>query len=246
VLTELPEKTLIDVSLQLSGAQRRAYVRAEQEGVFRLRELGETIRITHVLELIPRLKQICNFCPETGESVKLADLLERMETLASAGHRALAFFSQYADDRFGARRIASELRQFSPLAFTGALNAEERDLLLSRFRTETRHSALVLSLKAGGQGLNLQQASYVFHYDRWWNPAWERQAEDRAHRLGQSLPVTVYRYLCEDTIEQRIEEILRNKQWLFDTVVDTVSLELPRVLTRAEIFGLFGLSPPLA
>jgi SNF2 family DNA or RNA helicase len=240
VLSDLPDKTVIDVPVQLTGAQRRAYLRAEHEGVFRLRELGETLRITHVLELITRLKQICNFCPECGESAKLLDLSERMETLVAEGHRALVF-SQYADDRFGARRIAAEIQSFSPLIYTGALDVQERHDLLARFRRNPRHSALVLSLKAGGQGLNLQEASYVFHFDRWWNPAWERQAEDRAHRLGQRLPVTVYRYLCEDTIEQRIDDILRAKQTLFDTLVDGVSLDLPRLLTRAEMFGLFGL-----
>ncbi len=244
VLRELPEKTVIDVPVQLTGAQRQSYLGAEREGVFRLRELGETLRITHVLELITRLKQICNFCPETGESAKLLDLSERLETLVAEGHRALVF-SQYADDRFGALRIAAEIPSFSPLTYTGALGADERRSTLARFRREPQHSALVLSLKAGGLGLNLQDASYVFHFDRWWNPAWERQAEDRVHRLGQRLPVTVYRYLSEGTIEQRIDEILRMKQTLFNTLVDGVSLDLPRLLTREEIFGLFGLAPRL-
>ncbi|MQA89169.1 MAG: ATP-dependent helicase [Gemmatimonas sp.] len=243
VLRDLPAKSLIDVTLQLTSAQRETYLQAEREGVFRLHQLGATIRITHVLELITRLKQICNFCPQTGESAKISDLTERLATLVAEGHRALVF-SQYADERFGAARVASEIRDFSPLAYTGALSTQERDDLVTRFRREPRHSALVLSLRAGGQGLNLQEASYVFHFDRWWNPAWERQAEDRTHRLGQRLPVTVYRYLCEDTIEERIDEILRSKQALFDTVVDDVSLDLPRLLTQAEIFGLFGLRVP--
>jgi SNF2 family DNA or RNA helicase len=102
-------------------------------------------------------------------------------------------------------------------------------------------AALVLSLKAGGQGLNLQEASCVFHFDRWWNPAWERQAEDRVHRPGQTLPVTVYRYVCENTIEERIDVVLRDKQPRFDRVVDTVSLDLPNLLSRKELLGLFGL-----
>jgi SNF2 family DNA or RNA helicase len=199
-----------------------------------------TIPITHVLELILRLKQICNFCPASGESAKLDDLAERIETLSAEGHKAL-IFSQFADDRFGASRIAGELAATAPLTYTGDLDAATRTAVLDRFRSSREHTALVLSLKAGGQGLNLQEASYVFHYDRWWNPAWERQAEDRVHRPGQTLPVTVYRYICEETIEQRIDEILLQKQALFDTVVDAVSLDLPAPLSRDDIFGLLGL-----
>jgi len=99
----------------------------------------------------------------------------------------------------------------------------------------------VLSLRAGGQGLNLIDASYVFHFDRWWNPAVERQAEDRSHRMGQTLPVTVYAYRCLDTIEDRIDAILRAKQALFDELVDGVSLDLTRLMTRDELLGLFSL-----
>lgn len=106
------------------------------------------------------------------------------------------------------------------------------------------HATLVLSLRAGGQGLNLQDASYVAHVDRWWNPAVERQAEDRAHRLGQRYPVTVYDYVCADTIEERIEEILERKQGLFDRVIDDVSADVRTLLTAEELFGAVGLSPP--
>src|SRR3970040_427932 len=102
---------------------------------------------------------------------------------------------------------------------------------------------LVLSLRAGGQGRNLQEASYVFHFDRWWNPAVENQAEDRSHRLGQTSPVTVYKYVCENTIEERIDGVLRDKQALFDQLVDDVSIDLKKHLSADELFGLFGLEP---
>lgn len=81
----------------------------------------------------------------------------------------------------------------------------------------------------------------MFHFDRRSNHAVEHQAEDRAHRVGQALPVHIYRYTCERTIEERIEEILRDKQMLFDEYVDDVTLDLSRALTREELFGLFGL-----
>ena len=85
--------------------------------------------------------------------------------------------------------------------------------------SDASRKVLVLSLRAGGQGLNLQDASYVFHFDRWWNPAVEHQAEDRTHRLGQISPVHVYKYTSENTIEERIEQILHKKQLLFDELV---------------------------
>ena len=93
-------------------------------------------------------------------------------------------------------------------------------------------------------GLNLQDASYVFHFDRWWNPSVERQAEDRSHRLGQAYPVNVYTYTCEQTIEERIEAVLLRKRRLFQDVVDEVTLDLEDVLTSAELLSLFDLSVP--
>ena len=104
--------------------------------------------------------------------------------------------------------------------------------------------ALILSLRAGGVGLNLQSASYVFHLDRWWNPAIEDQAESRAHRLGQPYPVTAFRYVCANTIEERIEAILRDKRQIFKEVVEDVTLDLKSTLTAEEVFGLFGLRVP--
>ncbi|MFA4835225.1 MAG: C-terminal helicase domain-containing protein [Dehalococcoidia bacterium] len=112
------------------------------------------------------------------------------------------------------------------------------------FKSSPEHKLLLLSLRAGGQGLNLQEASYVFHFDRWWNPAVEHQAEDRTHRLGQTLPVHIYKYTCENTIEERIDDILHKKQLLFDELVDDVSINLRTTLTGEELFGLFGLTPP--
>ncbi|MGH7501804.1 MAG: DEAD/DEAH box helicase [Longimicrobiales bacterium] len=243
VAADLPSKTVIDIPLALSPGQRTTYDRAEREGIVQLKEKGDTITIQHVLELILRLKQICNACPRTGESSKLDDLEERIESIIAEDHRVLVF-SQYVDDRHGARAIVRRLRSTGPFLFTGDMDATERDRTIAAFGARTDGAALVLSLRAGGLGLNLQNASYVIHFDRWWNPAVERQAEDRAHRIGQSQPVTVYRYRCEDTIEQRIDHVLNTKQRLFDTLVDDVSIDIRTMLTEEEIFGLFGLHAP--
>lgn len=242
VLTQLPPKTVIEVAVQLGGEQRLSYDRAERDGVLRLKGLGEGIRISHVLELITRLKQICNVCPSSGESVKLDDIEERLDTLTAEGHKALVF-SQYTEQS-GVDDIVTRLQRFEPVAFTGALSMGERDRVITSFKTNPAHKALVLSLRAGGQGLNLQEASYVFHFDRWWNPAVENQAEDRSHRLGQLSPVTVYKYVCTDTIEERIDAILKRKQALFDQLVDDVSIDIQKTLTADELFGLFKLTPP--
>lgn len=239
VLPQLPPKTNVFVDIELTGEQARQYERAEKEGIVRLRALGRDVRVAHIFELIMRLKQICNVCPASGESAKLDDLEARLANLVGQGHRALVF-SQFTGADGGAA-IQARTARWSPLAYTGAMSLEAREEVLNRFRADRSHRLLVLSLKAGGQGLNLTDASYVVHFDRWWNPAVERQAEDRTHRMGQTMPVTVYAYRCLGTIEERIDEILQAKQALFDELIDTVSLDLARLLTRRELLSLFGL-----
>lgn len=243
VLPQLPPKLTSTIPLQLGGAQRASYERAEREGVYALRAQGADVRIENVLELIVRLKQLCNADPATGRSAKLADLQERLATLVAEGSRALVF-TQFTDATFGARAIAASLARFNPLLYTGDLSLAQRDEVVRLFREDSSHAVLILSLRAGGVGLNLQDASYVFHFDRWWNPSVQRQAEDRSHRLGQQFPVHVYEYTCEQTIEERIEEVLRRKRRLFQAVVDEVTLDLGAVLSSTELLGLFGLAAP--
>lgn len=224
VLYQLPPKVISEQAIELSPYQRQAYIKAERDGIIRLKERGADLRITHVLELILRLKQICNFCPESGSSAKLQDLRERLEKIVSSGDRALVF-SQFADRQFGAERLQNELPEFQPLLLTGALDAVERANVIRAFDAHEASKVLILSLRAGGVGLNLVRASYVFHFDRWWNPAAETQAEDRTHRIGQTKPVHVYSYLCENTIEDRIAEIIAEKRTLFADFVEGVSLK---------------------
>lgn len=110
--------------------------------------------------------------------------------------------------------------------------------VIKRFRTHPEHKILLLSLRAGGLGLNLQEANYVFHVDRWWNPAVENQAEDRSHRMGQRLPVHVFRYLIADSIEEHINDILIEKRALFKSVVDDVSLDMKHLFTKEELLKI--------
>ncbi|MBT9139058.1 MAG: RNA polymerase-associated protein RapA [Syntrophomonadaceae bacterium] len=243
VLPQLPPKMVNQISLTMNRRQREYYERAEKDGIVQLKESGEPVRIENILELIMKLKQICNFCPSTGSSVKFDDVLERLTTLVAGEHRALVF-SQFTDSTYGAKAIAAKLKDFNPLLYTGDLSQLDREGIIKTFKENRDHKVLILSLRAGGQGLNLQDASYVFHFDRWWNPAIEHQAEDRAHRFGQTFPVNVYKYIIENTIEERIEKILKEKQLLFDELVDSVSIDLKSKLSSEELFGLFGLTPP--
>ncbi len=240
VLQDLPPKLETHLTVPLHRDQRESYDRAEREGIVYLKSLGSDIGIQHVLELITRLKQICNADPRTGASSKLDDISSRLGALTAQGHKAL-IFSQYTNDTSGVAAAANHLRAFNPLTLTGETPAEVRAEVISRFRTGETHKALVVSLRAGGLGLNLQEASYVFHLDRWWNPAVERQAEDRSHRMGQTVKVNVIKYTCEKTIEQRIDKILREKQALFDELIDDVSLDLSTRMNRKELLDLFDL-----
>jgi len=222
VLRDLPPKHSSTALLELSSEQRGAYDRARQEGLVRLSAYGRDLRITHVLELILRLKQICNFLPEPGSaSVKLEHLRTRLEAAAEVGEKSLVF-TQFADERFGAARLANELPGLAPLVYSGALPPSHRAGIISAFEADDRRPVLILSLKAGGSGLNLTAASHVFHFDRWWNPAVEAQAEDRAHRIGQTRDVHVQAYVVADTIEERIQEVLTQKTVLFDDVIDGI------------------------
>ncbi|MCY4596145.1 MAG: C-terminal helicase domain-containing protein, partial [Bryobacterales bacterium] len=151
-------------------------------------------------------------------------------------------FSQYVDETFGVAAAVRRLKKFNPLSITGLTPQGERSGVIDSFKREAAHKVLVLSLRVGGLGLNLQEASYVFYMDRWWNPATERQSEDRSHRIGQARKVSVFKYSCVGTIEERIDEILASKQRLFDEMVDDVSADLGARLSRDDLHGLFRLA----
>ncbi len=235
VLAQLPPKITTDLTIELSPRQKRAYESAERDGLFALR--SGPISIENVLALLTRLKQICNFDPQSGESAKVEDLRPRLAEIVEAGQKAL-IFTQFSGES-GAARLAKSLREFTPLVYTGDLTMPQRTRLLDRFAEEPGAQVLILSLKAGGAGLNLQSASYVFHFDRWWNPAIEAQAEARAHRMGQENPVNVYRYVTPNTIEARIGEVLSDKAALFEDWIEGAMLE--SAFSREQLFKIAGL-----
>lgn len=249
VLTDLPPKLLRDADIELTAAQRESYRLAEQQGVLRLSAMGEAATIQHVFELVLRLKQICNFDPATGESAKLERLSVDLEEVAASGQKAI-IFSQWVDTL---RRLKRQLARFRPLEFHGQVPSGSRDEVLRWFREDSRASVLLISYGAGGVGLNLQFASYVFLFDRWWNPAIEDQAINRAHRIGAESPVTVTRFLAVETIEERINAVLEQKRAIFEIVLSPAARREPHFasashdahgLSREELFGLFKLKCP--
>lgn len=241
VLTELPPKMFRDAELSLSTEQQETYRLAEDEGVLQIGEMGDRATIQHVFELILRLKQICNFDPATGASVKLERLEADLEEVAASGRKALVF-SQWVSTL---RRLSGQLERFGPLEFHGKIPPGQRGEVIERFRNSPDKHVLLISYGAGGVGLNLQFCEYVFLFDRWWNPAIEDQAVNRAHRIGAAGPVTVTRFLMLDTIEERINLVLEEKRELFDTIFSGAEQRHKKLgMTQAEIFGLFDLRSP--
>ncbi|MGQ0634583.1 MAG: DEAD/DEAH box helicase [Planctomycetaceae bacterium] len=238
VMKDLPPRLDRDEYLELGPAQRIAYETAEKEGVVQLDELGESITIQHVFELVLRLKQITNFDPLTGESAKLERLEADMEEIAASGGKAI-LFSQWTGC---IDWLQQRLARFRPLVYHGKVPIRQREPILKHFQEESQAHLLMMSYATGAVGLNLQFAGYVFLFDRWWNPAVEDQAINRAHRIGQRGPVIVTRFISKDTIEERINRVLDEKRKLFAAVLgDGGPANLSLSLNAAEIFGLFNL-----
>lgn len=237
VLTDLPAKTVRDAFLELTPAQRDAYVLAETEGVIRLNAMDETITVQHVFELVMRLKQICNFDPVTGQSSKLEQLQADLAEVVDCGRKAIVF-SQWVQPL---EILAEALAPFGPLQFHGKISSGQRQAILEQFRTDSSRHVLLMSYGTGSVGLNLQFASYVFLFDRWWNPAVEDQAINRAHRIGQKQPVIVTRFVTLNTIEGRIADVLEKKRQLFNDLIEQNGPPPSLGLTQDDIFGLFDI-----
>lgn len=240
VLKDMPPRLNRDERIELGSEQRETYRRAEEEGVLRLADMGREATIQHVFELVLRLKQICNFDTATGESAKLECLQAELEEVQASGRKALVF-SQWVETL---GRLEGNLKRFGALQYHGGMSTVARDQTIQRFKNEKKHSVLLLSYGAGAVGLNLQFSQYVFLFDRWWNPAVEDQAINRAHRIGAAGAVTVTRFLSVDTIEERIDEVLRRKRDLSETILSQAGEPASAGLTADDLFALFKLAPP--
>ncbi len=231
VLNELPEKTEITLRVELSDDEQALYDNLRQTAIANLED--DSKNSLRALAEITKLRQAaCNprlVDPKlTLQSSKMAAFLNLVTQLRQGGHRALVF-SQFTShlalvreelDKINASDNAGPLRY---LYLDGGTPAQERDRLVKAFQTGDEPLFLI-SLKAGGVGLNLTAADYVIHLDPWWNPAIEDQASDRAHRIGQERPVTVYRMIAAGTIEEKIIRLHQNKRSLADALLQEADL----------------------
>lgn len=227
VLNELPEKTEITLRVELSPEEQALYDNLRQQAITNLETGSKSVLQT--LAEITRLRQAaCH--PRLVDaklpikSSKTQAFLDLVEELRQSGHRALVF-SQFTS-HLALIREALDRQQggaSSYLYLDGSTSAAERTRLVRQFQTGSEPLFLI-SLKAGGLGLNLTAADYVIHLDPWWNPAIEDQASDRAHRIGQERPVTVYRLISAGTIEEKIIRLHQNKRSMADALLQDADL----------------------
>ncbi len=224
IAPELPPKTETDRIVSLTSEQATLYRATLEEVLAQIRQAEGIGRRGLVLKLLTALKQICNHPahylgqpgPLAGRSGKLDATAELLEVIAAEDEAALVFTQYVAMGRLLERRLADQGARC--LFLHGSVPVRKREELVERFQAGEA-DAFVISLKAGGTGLNLTRATHVIHYDRWWNPAVEDQASDRAWRIGQNRPVQVHRLICEGTLEDRIAVVLASKRALAERVV---------------------------
>ncbi len=175
-----------------------------------------------------------------GRSGKLARLTEMLDEALAAGDRALVF-SQFAEMGGMLKKHLQETFGREVLFLHGATTKRQRDGMVERFQAagESAPPIFILSLKAGGTGLNLTAASHVFHFDRWWNPAVENQATDRAFRIGQTRRVQVHKFVCTGTLEEKIDAMIEAKQELVGSVIGSGEAWITK-LSNAELKELFA------
>ncbi|MFO7697830.1 MAG: DEAD/DEAH box helicase [Anaerolineae bacterium] len=230
VIRDLPDKFEQRIFCNLTREQATLYEAIVQSGLTGLPDGDEAAGMQRrgmVLAMLTRLKQVCNhpalFLADGSalgsRSGKLNRLTEMLEEILEMGERAL-IFTQYAQMGFLLQNHLRDTYGREVLFLHGGTSQRQRDRMLERFQESADAPGIfVLSLKAGGTGLNLMRANHVFHYDRWWNPAVENQATDRAYRIGQTRDVQVHKFICLGTLEERIDALIESKRELADAVI---------------------------
>lgn len=249
IAPELPPKTETSHPVSLSDEQAGLYEAAVRESMERIGESSGMARRGEIMRLLTSLKQICNHPAQylkedtpvlPGRSGKLELLDELLDTIHAEGGAALVFTQYVAMGRLLERHLTA--RGTAAQLLHGGLSVAERDTMVRRFSDSPDGAAPVflLSLKAAGTGLNLTRADHVVHFDRWWNPAVEAQATDRAHRIGQTRPVQVHRLVTEGTVEDRIAAMLETKRDLAEAVLGSGEVGLSE-LSDADLADLVNL-----
>lgn len=226
IISDLPEKNEMVVYCPLTAEQATLYEQVVQDTLEQLDRSDGIQRRGLVLGLLTRLKQITNHPahylkqpgPLSGRSGKLERLSEMLDEALAVGDHALVF-TQFVEMGMLLQRHLRELFGVEVLFLHGGTAAPQRDQMVQAFQQEDGPPIFILSLRAGGAGLNLTRASHVFHFDRWWNPAVENQATDRAFRIGQRRNVQVHKFVVAGTLEERIHAIVESKQNLADSIV---------------------------
>jgi SNF2 family DNA or RNA helicase len=248
VIADLPEKMEMKVYCNLTKEQVSLYAAAVRDATRQLEGAEGIARKGLVLATLTKLKQICNHpahflqerSPLEGRSGKLARLTEMLEELLEAGDKALVF-TQFTEMGELLKQHLQETFGREVLFYHGGLTKKARDAMVARFQADGEGPRIfVLSLKAGGTGLNLTAANHVFHFDRWWNPAVENQATDRAFRIGQTRNVQVHKFVCVGTLEEKIDEMIERKEEVAGQVVGAGEAWLTE-LSNEQLKDLFAL-----
>jgi SNF2 family DNA or RNA helicase len=226
IISDLPEKNEMVVYCSLTREQARLYETTVQESLAELNRTDGIQRRGLVLALLTKLKQITNHPahflkeegPLAGRSGKLSRLSEMLDEALSVGDRAL-IFTQFVEMGHLLQHHLGDALGIETLFLHGSTPATQRDKMVQAFQSDDGPPVFVLSLRAGGAGLNLTKANHVFHYDRWWNPAVENQATDRAFRIGQQRNVQVHKFVVAGTLEERINDLIESKQALAQSIV---------------------------
>lgn len=248
VISDLPEKMVLNEYCYLSKPQAVLYEKTLNEMMSKISEFSGINRRGNIFKLITALKQICNHPYQflkSGEmsrelSGKMDKCISTVQSIIDNGEKTL-IFTQYKEMGDILTKVITEECGTEPLFFHGSLTVPQREELINRFQSEADCKVMILSLKAGGTGLNLTSATNVIHYDLWWNPAVEDQATDRTYRIGQDKNVMVHRMITLGTFEEKIDEMLKAKKELADLAV----YEGEKIITELsdeEIYEIFTLS----
>ncbi len=221
IIADLPDKTEVKAFCPLSRKQAALYRRAVDELARQLGEVDGMQRRGIVLAFLMRLKQICNHPSQwlgdgawaEEDSGKLARLRDIAEVAAARQEKAL-IFTQFRETTAPLAAFLGSVFGRTGLVLHGETQVKKRKELVRRFQEDDNVPFFVLTLKAGGAGLNLTAASHVIHFDRWWNPAVENQATDRAFRIGQTKNVLVHKFICRGTVEEKIDQMIESKKQL--------------------------------
>ena len=245
VLTELPEKTITVLNNQMQEEQQKIYLsylaQIKEEVATEINANGFEKSQIKILAALTRLRQIC--CHPSlfihdhkGESSKLNQCIEIIKEAISSGHKILLFSGYTSMFEI----LEKELKEIDVKYFklTGATKVDERISLVDEFNNNPDIKIFLISLKAGGTGLNLTGADMVIHYDPWWNQSAENQATDRAYRIGQRNNVQVYKMITSNSIEEKIYELQQKKAKLIDNMLDTKTSFISK-FTKEEIMNLF-------